>query len=73
MDVTLEEPLVRLEIVRDQGRIVIKVYSELGGFREYTGRTFHEALRQMSADLIEEIDKSRLVGDVGDEVGFTDY
>lgn len=72
MDDVLEEPIARIEIVRERGKIIINVHSELGGFREYSGRNFHEALRQMSSDLVEEVDKARM-GDFAEEPEVADF
>ncbi len=52
----MEEALAHIEIVEDDGEYVAIVQSELGGLRQYRGRTLEDALRHLAIELREEFD-----------------
>ncbi|HEV8595664.1 MAG TPA: hypothetical protein VGR51_09070 [Thermoplasmata archaeon] len=52
----MEESIANVEIVRVANSYVGKVQSELGGVREYRGKTFEEVLEQVIIDLQEEFE-----------------
>ena len=52
----MEEELAAVEVVRENDGYIAKVQSDLGGVREYRGRTFEEVLEQVIIDLQEEFE-----------------
>lgn len=57
---TMEEPLVTIEIYSEQGDMVSRVQSDLGGIREYRAPTYSEMLRELITDLLEEFEDTIL-------------
>ncbi len=56
----MEESLAAVEVIREADGYVAKVQSELGGVREYRGKTFEEVLEQLVIDLQEEFEVPEL-------------
>lgn len=52
----MEEPLCNIEISKSANVYIAKVQTELGGVREYRGKTFEEILEQLVIDLQEEFE-----------------
>ena len=57
---SMEEPLVTIEIYSEEGDIVSRVQSDLGGIREYRAPTYSEMLRELITDLLEEFEDTLL-------------
>ncbi len=56
----MEESLVTIMVYNEDGEIVSKVDSALGGTREYRASTYGEMLVEMINDLLEEFEDTLL-------------
>jgi len=54
----LEEALCNIKISKSFSHYTAKIQTELGGLREYRGKTFEGVLEQMVIDLQEEFEDS---------------
>jgi hypothetical protein len=52
----LEEDLGRIQIVREERGYLVRIQTNLGGFREYRASTINKALERMIDDLQEEFE-----------------
>jgi len=52
--VFLQETICNIEFEQDEGEFLAKLRTEMGGLREYTGRTFEEVLNMVMLELEEE-------------------
>ena len=50
----LQETICNIEFEQDEGEFLAKLRTEMGGLREYTGRTFEEVLNLVMLELEEE-------------------
>lgn len=51
-----EEVLCNVEIVKDNNDVVVKIQSDLGGFREFRSSSFEEVLEQLMQELQDEFE-----------------
>lgn len=56
----MEESLASVEVIKDAAGYLGKVQSDLGGMREYRGRTFEQVIEQVIIDLQEEFEVPEL-------------
>jgi len=54
----LEEALCNIKISKSSSHYTAKIQTELGGLREYRGKSFEGVLEQMVIDLQEEFENS---------------
>ncbi|WP_393972095.1 hypothetical protein OXIME_000701 [Oxyplasma meridianum] len=50
----MQETICNIEFENEDGEFVAKLRTEMGGLREYTGRTFEEVLNFVMLELEEE-------------------
>ena len=50
----MQETICNIEFEQDEGEFLAKLRTEMGGLREYTGRTFEEVLNLVMLELEEE-------------------